>query len=70
MAAIQRATMASDRGKVVHLVGHLAHDGWTPHVLCTVPVDRQRDPVPGAPLCENCELTFRQIRQAVERLAA
>jgi hypothetical protein len=35
-----------------------------------VPVDRQRDPIPGAPLCENCELTFRQIREAVERLTA
>jgi hypothetical protein len=43
---IPRATMASDHGKVVHLVSHLAHDGWRPHTLCTVPVDHQRDPIP------------------------
>jgi hypothetical protein len=67
---IQRATMASPKGRVVHLVGHLSHDGWTPHVLCTEPVDRQRDPIPGAPLCENCELTFRQIAAAVAELTA
>lgn len=67
---IPRATMASDRGKVVHLVSHLAHDGWTPHTLCTVPVDRQRDPITGAPLCVNCALTFRQIGEAVAQQAA
>jgi hypothetical protein len=50
---IQRATMAGPKGRVVHLVGHLSHHGWTPHVLCTESVDRQRDPIPGAPLCEN-----------------
>jgi len=67
---IPRATMASDGGKKVHLVGHLSHDGWTPHVLCTERVDRQRDPIPGAPLCANCELTFRQIGEAVDQLTA
>jgi hypothetical protein len=59
--------MAGDGGKVVHLVAHV-HDGSTPHTLCTEEVDRQRDPIPGAPLCENCELTFRQIGEAVDRL--
>jgi hypothetical protein len=65
---IPRATMASDRGQVVHLATHVRHDGWVPQTLCTEPVDRQRDPRPGARLCTNCAEAFRQIQEAVERL--
>ncbi len=64
---IPRATMAGN-GQVVHLVTHVRHEDWAPQTLCTEEADRQRDPVPGARLCVNCELTFRQIQEAVEQL--
>jgi hypothetical protein len=62
-----RATMAGD-GRVVHLVSHGSSEDGAQVTLCAEVADRYREPVEGARLCENCEVTLRQLQQAAQRI--